>query len=221
MSELIHNSAGRQNIQKASVMVHFKRILDQVPPSPFPPAMRARVGCTLPGTEPEAELVAGKTCGALSVRVSHALLDLPMPCLFPVTTRSWSKDRQKHAETPQLNARINAMQTSNESPAFVILASGRKHEAAVPLDTQEGEGFEEVEGSGLVVGRVAHRSNQSDYYIDGRKRQQKDVVARLLQEGIDLDNNRFLILQAGALSPGQLAADALRMLHHSARAASC
>lgn len=30
VSELIHNSAGRQNIEKASVMVHFQRILDRV-----------------------------------------------------------------------------------------------------------------------------------------------------------------------------------------------
>ena len=80
---------------------------------------------------------------------------------------------------------------------MVNTASSKKCEAAVSQDAQEGEGFEEVEGSGLVVGRVAHRSNQSDYYIDGRKRQQKDVVACLLQEGIDLDNNRFLILQVG------------------------
>lgn len=64
---------------------------------------------------------------------------------------------------------------------------------------QENGGFDVVPGSELVVGRVAHRNNQSDYYIDARKRQQKDVVARLLQEGIDLDNNRFLILQAHAL----------------------
>lgn len=54
-----------------------------------------------------------------------------------------------------------------------------------------------VPDSELVVGRVAHRNNQSDYYLDGRKKQQKEVVARLLQEGIDLDNNRFLILQVG------------------------
>jgi hypothetical protein len=61
---------------------------------------------------------------------------------------------------------------------------------------QDDDTFDVVPGSELIVGRTAHRNNQSDYYLDGHKRQQKEVVARLLLEGIDLDNNRFLILQA-------------------------
>jgi structural maintenance of chromosome 4 len=52
-----------------------------------------------------------------------------------------------------------------------------------------------VAGSEFVVGRVAHRNNTSDYLIDGRKQPAKVVVERLKQEGIDLNHNRFLILQ--------------------------
>ncbi len=52
-----------------------------------------------------------------------------------------------------------------------------------------------VPGSELEIGRVAYRNNTSDYYINGRKHQAKVVVERLKQEGIDLNHNRFLILQ--------------------------
>lgn len=41
------------------------------------------------------------------------------------------------------------------------------------------------------------RSNTSDYYVNGRKASAKDVAALLSSKGIDLDNNRFLILQVG------------------------
>lgn len=50
-------------------------------------------------------------------------------------------------------------------------------------------------GSEFVVGRVAHRNSTSDYLIDGRKQPAKVVIERLKQEGIDLNHNRFLILQ--------------------------
>lgn len=65
-----------------------------------------------------------------------------------------------------------------------------------------------VPGSEFVVGRVADRSNASNYYIEendgkGRRKQQaKVVIERLKREGIDLNHNRFLILQVPA--PAQL-----------------
>ena len=49
--------------------------------------------------------------------------------------------------------------------------------------------------SELVVARTAHRDNKSDYYVDGRKSSFGAVTALLKGKGIDLDNNRFLILQ--------------------------
>ena len=60
---------------------------------------------------------------------------------------------------------------------------------------QEGQEFEAVPGSQFSVSRTAHRSNQSDYYINDRKAPPKDVTEKLKGHGIDLDNNRFLILQ--------------------------
>ncbi len=63
---------------------------------------------------------------------------------------------------------------------------------------QEDQEFEVVPGSQFSITRTAHRSNQSDYYINDRKVSPKDVTERLKGNGIDLDNNRFLILQVGS-----------------------
>ncbi|MEW5307233.1 MAG: hypothetical protein WDW36_009641 [Sanguina aurantia] len=60
---------------------------------------------------------------------------------------------------------------------------------------KEGEDFEVVAGSELVVARVATQSNESHYTVNGRKVTAKEVTELLKGKGIDLDNNRFLILQ--------------------------
>lgn len=69
----------------------------------------------------------------------------------------------------------------------------QSHQPAHPV--QEGEAYDIVPGSQFSVARTAHRSNQSDYYIDNKKVSTKDVSEKLKGKGIDLDNNRFLILQ--------------------------
>ena len=43
--------------------------------------------------------------------------------------------------------------------------------------------------------RTAYKDNSSDYYLDNRKVQFKEVGALLRECGVDLDHNRFLILQ--------------------------
>ena len=52
-----------------------------------------------------------------------------------------------------------------------------------------------VEGSQLVVSREARRDNSSTYKLDGKGSNYKEVTALLRERGIDLDHNRFLILQ--------------------------
>lgn len=59
----------------------------------------------------------------------------------------------------------------------------------------EGEEYEVVPGSDFIISRTAHRSNKSDYYINDRKSNFTEVTDLLKGKGIDLDNNRFLILQ--------------------------
>jgi structural maintenance of chromosome 4 len=49
--------------------------------------------------------------------------------------------------------------------------------------------------TGLVVTRVAYKNNSSKYLVDGKTSTFTEVGALLRTRGIDLDNNRFLILQ--------------------------
>ena len=57
------------------------------------------------------------------------------------------------------------------------------------------DGSAEVPGSAFVVERRAFRNNTSRYYVDGKGASQKEVTDMLRGKGIDLDHNRFLILQ--------------------------
>ncbi|KAL7542434.1 hypothetical protein ACHAXR_011785 [Thalassiosira sp. AJA248-18] len=64
------------------------------------------------------------------------------------------------------------------------------------VDTGDGDDdYEVVEGSEAVISRVARRDNSSQYQINGRNATFKKVAEFLGSKGIDLDNNRFLILQ--------------------------
>lgn len=65
-----------------------------------------------------------------------------------------------------------------------------------PAMTLQGpETFEFVPNSQFTVSRTAHRNNSSDYFIDDKKSNFTEVTKLLKSKGIDLDNNRFLILQ--------------------------
>ncbi|CAK0785709.1 hypothetical protein CVIRNUC_008920 [Coccomyxa viridis] len=57
------------------------------------------------------------------------------------------------------------------------------------------DNYEVVPGTSFTVSRTAHRNNSSVYYIDARKSSFGEVTDVLKGKGIDLDNNRFLILQ--------------------------
>ena len=57
------------------------------------------------------------------------------------------------------------------------------------------DAFEIIPGSEFVVSRTAFKDNSSSYAIDGRKTNFKEVGKLLRTKGIDLDHNRFLILQ--------------------------
>lgn len=65
----------------------------------------------------------------------------------------------------------------------------------IPCALQDGDSYTVVPGSEFTVARTAQRNNESHYYINGRKVSTKDVTDMLKGKGIDLDNNRFLILQ--------------------------
>ena len=60
---------------------------------------------------------------------------------------------------------------------------------------QEGDAFEVVPNSEIILTRTATRSNQSKYYMNGRTCTWTEATDLVKKAGIDLDNNRFLILQ--------------------------
>lgn len=62
------------------------------------------------------------------------------------------------------------------------------------VDLDDGT-YETVPGSDFVISRVAFRDNSSKYYINDRSSNFTEVTRKLKGKGVDLDNNRFLILQ--------------------------
>ncbi|CAI0388481.1 unnamed protein product [Linum tenue] len=62
------------------------------------------------------------------------------------------------------------------------------------VDLDDGN-YEAVPGSDFVIKRVAFRDNSSKYYINDRSSNFTEVTKKLKEKGVDLDNNRFLILQ--------------------------
>ena len=64
------------------------------------------------------------------------------------------------------------------------------------IDTGDGDDdYEVVPNTEHHVTRIARKDNSSSYKLDGKNSSFKDVAAYLHSKGIDLDNNRFLILQ--------------------------
>lgn len=51
-----------------------------------------------------------------------------------------------------------------------------------------------------MITRVAFRDNSSKYYINERSSNFTEVTKKLKGKGVDLDNNRFLILQVITLA---------------------
>lgn len=64
------------------------------------------------------------------------------------------------------------------------------------VDTGDGDGdYTVVPNSARVVTRIAYKNSSSTYKLDGKNCKFADVAEWLGSKGIDLNNNRFLILQ--------------------------
>lgn len=57
-----------------------------------------------------------------------------------------------------------------------------------------------VPDSQLIISRVAYSNSTSKYKINGRSTNREEVTTLLKGKGIDLDHNRFLILQVNCFS---------------------
>ncbi|RHN47844.1 putative P-loop containing nucleoside triphosphate hydrolase [Medicago truncatula] len=62
------------------------------------------------------------------------------------------------------------------------------------LDLEDGT-HKAVSGRDFKITRVAFRDNSSKYYINNISSNFTEVTNKLKEKGVDLDNNRFLILQ--------------------------
>eukprot|EP00808_Paulinella_micropora_P002728 g12496.t1 len=62
-------------------------------------------------------------------------------------------------------------------------------------DTEDEEAYSVIPNSELIVSRVATKDNSSRYYLNNKGSNFTEVTDLLKGFGIDLDNNRFLILQ--------------------------
>lgn len=60
---------------------------------------------------------------------------------------------------------------------------------------KEGDDYDVIPNSKFYVSRTANKDNSSAYHINGKKATFKEVGALLRSHGVDLDHNRFLILQ--------------------------
>ncbi len=60
---------------------------------------------------------------------------------------------------------------------------------------QEGEDFEAIPNSDFIIAREAYKNNTSKYFIDAKTSNFTEVTNLLKAHGVDLNNNRFLILQ--------------------------
>lgn len=60
--------------------------------------------------------------------------------------------------------------------------------------------YEAVPGSDFAITRAAFRDNSSKYYINNRSSNFTEVTKKLKGKGVDLDNNRFLILQVSSIA---------------------
>lgn len=60
---------------------------------------------------------------------------------------------------------------------------------------QSNDDHEVVPGSEFIISRTAFKDNSSYYEYNSKKVQFKEIAKVLRSEGVDLDHNRFLILQ--------------------------
>nr|DBA26134.1 TPA: hypothetical protein GDO54_010431 [Pyxicephalus adspersus] len=74
---------------------------------------------------------------------------------------------------------------------------------------KEGDEYEVIPNSKFYVSRTAYKDNSSVYHISGKKSSFKDVGVVLRSHGIDLDHNRFLILQLNRVKLVEKEKDAL------------
>lgn len=101
--------------------------------------------------------------------------------------------RAKKLRLNKVSELIHNSAAVKHSPPPFARVSVHFHEI---VDTGEGDDdYKVIPNSERVVTRIARQDSSSTYKLDGKNCAFKDVAKYLDSKGIDLDNNRFLILQ--------------------------
>ncbi|XP_022974257.1 LOW QUALITY PROTEIN: structural maintenance of chromosomes protein 4 [Cucurbita maxima] len=98
----------------------------------------------------------------------------------------------KRAKQMRLNKVSELIHNSTDHQNLESASVSVHFEEIVDSDNEE---YEVVPGSDFVITRAAFRDNSSKYYINNRASNFTEVTKKLKGKGVDLDNNRFLILQ--------------------------
>lgn len=101
--------------------------------------------------------------------------------------------RAKKLRLNKVSELIHKSDAVKDDPPQYARVSVHFHEI---IDTGDGDNdYDVVPDTETVVTRVAKKDNSSTYKLNGKNSSFKDIAAFLNSKGIDLDNNRFLILQ--------------------------
>jgi structural maintenance of chromosome 4 len=83
----------------------------------------------------------------------------------------------------------------HNSKRFPDLTYARVSVYFIDIIDRGDDDYEIVPGSELVLSRIVHKNNSSQYRLNGKDSTYEEVTSVLKQRGIDLEHNRFLILQ--------------------------
>lgn len=100
----------------------------------------------------------------------------------------------KRAKQLRLNKVSELIHKSSKFPNLEYARVAVHFQLIHDIESSEDD-FEVIPGSEFIVTRVATLNNQSKYTVDGKNSTYTEVGVLLRKYGIDLDNNRFLILQ--------------------------
>ena len=119
---------------------------------------------------------------------------------------------------PVLNAfsRYHSLSPSRQLQLVTLLIEAHAHGYV-----QADDDFEVLPGSELTISRTANKNNKSDYFVDGKKSNFKEVTDLLKEKGVDLNNNRFLILQVCSKRDTALSFATCRRMVHESTLARC
>ena len=99
----------------------------------------------------------------------------------------------KRAKQLRLNRVSELIHKSSDFPDLDF-ATVTVHFGSIPQD-DDSDGLNIISGSEFTISRTAYLNNQSKYAINGKTSSMTEVTNLLKEYEVDLDNNRFLILQ--------------------------